>query len=510
MADIFLSYAREDLAWASRMATALTERGWSVFWDRGIPTGKSFDAVIERELELARCVIVLWSRNSIGSDWVKAEAGEGVRRGVLTPAWIEDVRIPLEFRRLQTARLIGWTPGRSHPEFDRFVNDVARTIGADPTPIVPEEEEVIPEPPVDVDIMDGSRDTLLARVVRGGRAQPSYLMALAVPIAFAVGHVFRLPVSDVGVSYLIVLATVGVAALAMVLGNRLFAAVVSAAVGTALVLKPWLVPLEGGGSTFSYDSETAMTVWVPGALLVLFTVGLVITSSGKRLRGDLRRLRPSGIAIALALVAGAAAYFYFSRPTWYDVYEAFRPSYASLRQQLKALPGTLDSEVPAGVIPEPGTVVLDGRERLQTIRGEDPSTTAHLFLYQHLSDPDSYGGDLERALDGDLLLHLRDTGPKPVLSESVLADFATGDPEGSLRRTLEAPFLVVVEPLATNRTGREEQNDLAGRFRLFLYHLKMNKLLATLNIDTPASTTDELKEAVYAALAGAVGAKILR
>src|SRR5262245_49317863 len=128
MADIFLSYAREDLAWASRLATALAERGWSVFWDRRIPTGKSFDRVIEHELDAARCVVVLWSQHSISSDWVKGEASEGARRSILHPVWVEDVRIPLEFRRLQTARLVDWQPGVQHAEFDQLLADIGRTL----------------------------------------------------------------------------------------------------------------------------------------------------------------------------------------------------------------------------------------------------------------------------------------------------------------------------------------------------------------------------------------------
>jgi TPR repeat protein len=129
VADIFLSYAREDLAWASQLAAALAEHNWSVFWDRRIPTGRSFDQLIEQELEDARCVIVLWSRHSIASDWVKAEASEGARRGVLRPIWIEDVRIPLEFRRLQTARLVDWQRGAAHREFDQLLSDIGGTLG---------------------------------------------------------------------------------------------------------------------------------------------------------------------------------------------------------------------------------------------------------------------------------------------------------------------------------------------------------------------------------------------
>jgi TPR repeat protein len=128
VADIFLSYAREDLAWASRLATALAGCGWSVFWDRRIPIGRSFDQVIEKELDAARCVIVLWSPHAIASHWVRAEAREGARREILHPVWVADVKVPLEFRALQSARLVDWQPGVQHTEFDQLLADITATL----------------------------------------------------------------------------------------------------------------------------------------------------------------------------------------------------------------------------------------------------------------------------------------------------------------------------------------------------------------------------------------------
>jgi len=43
MADIFISYASEDRQRAGALAETLGARGWSVWWDREIPLGQSFD-----------------------------------------------------------------------------------------------------------------------------------------------------------------------------------------------------------------------------------------------------------------------------------------------------------------------------------------------------------------------------------------------------------------------------------------------------------------------------------
>ena len=41
MSDIFLSYASDDLARIHPLVQFLTQQGWSVWWDRTIPLGKT-------------------------------------------------------------------------------------------------------------------------------------------------------------------------------------------------------------------------------------------------------------------------------------------------------------------------------------------------------------------------------------------------------------------------------------------------------------------------------------
>lgn len=58
LSDIFISYARQDRPRAEAFAKALEAHGWSVWWDRSIPAGKTFRQVIQEQLDQARCVIV--------------------------------------------------------------------------------------------------------------------------------------------------------------------------------------------------------------------------------------------------------------------------------------------------------------------------------------------------------------------------------------------------------------------------------------------------------------------
>ena len=139
MSDIFISYSREDRTPAEALARALEAQGWSVWWDRAIPAGKTFDQVIEEAIEAARCVIVLWSKKSVASRWVRTEAEEGARRDALVPVLIEEATIPLAFRRIQAADLTGWDGDQAAPAFEQLVADLAAMLG--PSPLAEEEEQ---------------------------------------------------------------------------------------------------------------------------------------------------------------------------------------------------------------------------------------------------------------------------------------------------------------------------------------------------------------------------------
>lgn len=142
MSDVFLSYASEDRERAGQLANALGQQGWSVWWDRKIIAGQAFDQAIERELDAARAVVVLWSAHSIASEWVKNEAAVAAERGVLVPALIDSVKLPLEFRRKQTADLVGWQGDGAHPGFQGLCQGVAHAMGTEtpaprPVPVTP-------------------------------------------------------------------------------------------------------------------------------------------------------------------------------------------------------------------------------------------------------------------------------------------------------------------------------------------------------------------------------------
>jgi HAMP domain-containing protein len=137
MSSIFLSYAATDRARVEPLVKAMEARGFDVWWDRDISLGESYHRVIEQALERAACAIVIWSHNSVSSEWVTNEASEARKRGILVPALLDQVEPPLEFRHLQSANLFAWQGAMDDPEVQQLIRAVQRVVERGGTPMPP-------------------------------------------------------------------------------------------------------------------------------------------------------------------------------------------------------------------------------------------------------------------------------------------------------------------------------------------------------------------------------------
>ncbi|MEL6782594.1 MAG: toll/interleukin-1 receptor domain-containing protein, partial [Pseudomonadota bacterium] len=128
MADVFISYAREDAPKAKLLAEALTAEGLSVWWDHELIGGDNFREEIAQTIAAASCVIVIWSERSVGSPFVKDEASRANARGVLLPVAIGDVAPPVGFGEFQTIRFKRWA--ETTAEWESLVRTVHHKLQA--------------------------------------------------------------------------------------------------------------------------------------------------------------------------------------------------------------------------------------------------------------------------------------------------------------------------------------------------------------------------------------------
>ena len=134
MADVFLSYAREDTARAEQVANGLTAAGLDVFWDNEIPPGTTWADYIEGKLTQSKALIVLWSEHSTKSQWVREEARMGRDKGVLIPVMIDASQPPFGFGEVQAANLSNWNGEADNPNWRRFIDAVTRVTNSEPRP----------------------------------------------------------------------------------------------------------------------------------------------------------------------------------------------------------------------------------------------------------------------------------------------------------------------------------------------------------------------------------------
>jgi len=130
LADIFVSYSRQDKALVAPLVAALEAEGWSVWWDPEITPGEEFDSLISRELERARALVVVWTPGSVDSRWVRGEARDAADRGVLVPVRFQNAKLPIDFRAVHTTDLDQWGEDRQGPAFRGLSKALEAKLGA--------------------------------------------------------------------------------------------------------------------------------------------------------------------------------------------------------------------------------------------------------------------------------------------------------------------------------------------------------------------------------------------
>jgi TolB-like protein/Tfp pilus assembly protein PilF len=129
MSDVFVSYKAEDRSRVEPLVGALEAEGLSVWWDARVSGGEAWRESIAKQLDEARCVIVIWSKRSTGPEgrFVRDEASRAQRRGTYLPITIDKVEPPLGFGETQALPLRSWKGDPSHPRY-RTISDCVHSL----------------------------------------------------------------------------------------------------------------------------------------------------------------------------------------------------------------------------------------------------------------------------------------------------------------------------------------------------------------------------------------------
>jgi TolB-like protein/thioredoxin-like negative regulator of GroEL len=135
LADVFISYARQDEPSARRVAKALQSAGLNVWWDADLPAHRDYSTVIERNLAEAKAVVVLWSKSAAGSQWVRAEADFARNAGKLVQGQLDGTLPPMPFNQIQCADLKRWRGSPTHAGWAKLYGSIQALVSGEDQPV---------------------------------------------------------------------------------------------------------------------------------------------------------------------------------------------------------------------------------------------------------------------------------------------------------------------------------------------------------------------------------------
>lgn len=127
MGPVFISYSSRDRDRVAELAGALTRHGFTLWWDTHLPPGEDWDERIQRALEAAEVVLVIWSEASMQSREVRAEATYALQEKKLLPIRVDDVRLWARYNIVQYEDIFSRPPDQD-PNWPVVVSHLKRHV----------------------------------------------------------------------------------------------------------------------------------------------------------------------------------------------------------------------------------------------------------------------------------------------------------------------------------------------------------------------------------------------
>jgi predicted MFS family arabinose efflux permease len=131
VAEVFVSYKREERQAVERIATTLRGLGISVWFDASMSAGEAFSDEIDREAHGAKAILVCWSPTARDSQWVKSEALIGFEKSKLAACYVagpDGFYPPTPFNSIHAEDLRAWlaAPSDAHSGWKSILRRVGK------------------------------------------------------------------------------------------------------------------------------------------------------------------------------------------------------------------------------------------------------------------------------------------------------------------------------------------------------------------------------------------------
>jgi hypothetical protein len=131
VADVFVSYKREDREEVSVIADLLSDLGLSVWFDASLAAGERWRAEIMEEIDVASAMLVCWTPAATKSIEVLREVERGAARKILTPIFLKKCQLPAGLNAIHTPDLSEWDYTLDAPEWLALLAALEHLTGRD-------------------------------------------------------------------------------------------------------------------------------------------------------------------------------------------------------------------------------------------------------------------------------------------------------------------------------------------------------------------------------------------
>ncbi|MBX3429705.1 MAG: TIR domain-containing protein [Hyphomonadaceae bacterium] len=134
MADVFISYKRDERSAVEQIAARLNSLGLTIWFDAGMSAGESFNSEIDREARAAKAILVCWSPAARQSEWVNAEAMIGFEQKKLAACYVagpDNFSAPTPFNATHAEDLRAWlaAPSETHSGWKSVLRRIGQLCG---------------------------------------------------------------------------------------------------------------------------------------------------------------------------------------------------------------------------------------------------------------------------------------------------------------------------------------------------------------------------------------------
>jgi len=119
LVDVFVSYKQEEREAVQIIASTLADLKLVIWFDTKLRAGGSFDEEIAAALRAANAVLVCWTPAAIQSEWVRAEATDGLNKNRLAACFLHPTELIPPFTLTHAENLSAWAGQTDDPALNK-------------------------------------------------------------------------------------------------------------------------------------------------------------------------------------------------------------------------------------------------------------------------------------------------------------------------------------------------------------------------------------------------------